>query len=148
MQSKSHRKTAGQISEDLVTGGRRRGKCAPEHPARGGQGGFYLTLCIHWLVLESQLSYKTVNLMFQLVIVKNKLTIFTDYLVVEPKTKEVCYPLKSFVWFSNAPPPLQKWPICSTNDGWTKLRTVNSNSAEGERGVLNPGPPDPTPHAI
>jgi hypothetical protein len=35
----------------------------------------YLTRCVHQLVLESQLTHKTVNLIFQLVIVNNKLTI-------------------------------------------------------------------------
>ena len=35
----------------------------------------YLTQCIHQLVLESQLPHKTVNLMFELVTVNNKLTI-------------------------------------------------------------------------
>ena len=35
----------------------------------------YLTQSVYQLVLESQLSHKTVNLIFQLVIVNNKLTI-------------------------------------------------------------------------
>ena len=42
---------------------------------RAVRGADYLTECIYYLVLESQPPHKTVNLIFQLVIVKNKLTI-------------------------------------------------------------------------
>ena len=38
-------------------------------------GGGYLTKCIHQLVLESQLPHKTVNLVFELEILNNELTI-------------------------------------------------------------------------
>ena len=40
-----------------------------------GGGPIYLTQCFHYWVFESQLPYKTVNVVFELVIVNNKLTI-------------------------------------------------------------------------
>ena len=43
--------------------------------ASGRHAGSYLTKCIYLLVLESKLPPKTVNLVFGLVIVNNKLTI-------------------------------------------------------------------------
>ena len=56
---------AGVNSLLVVAGGRVQGRGV----------GCYLTQCIHSLALESQISHKSVNLIFELVIVNNKLTI-------------------------------------------------------------------------
>ena len=52
-----------------------RARRPPQHPVCHSIR-IHLTQCIHWLVLESQLPIKTVNLIFQLVIVSTKLMIW------------------------------------------------------------------------
>jgi hypothetical protein len=49
---------------------------APQGEARGNLNRAYLTQCINSMVLESQPPDKIVNMLFQLVTVNNKFTIF------------------------------------------------------------------------
>ena len=47
-----------------------------DQPRHLGGGGDYLTQSINQMVLESQLTHKEVNILFELVIVNNKLTVW------------------------------------------------------------------------
>jgi hypothetical protein len=75
-------------------------------PRRRLLRGCYLTQCIHWLILESQIPHKTVNLTFWLGIVSNELTILwgrwlskTHYILWDEIWGAVSYlRLKSFMF--------------------------------------------------